>query len=471
MEWFRERHDLLVLNRIRDAFKNQYYGTIEIWRLFGANVTLNIWEFYRGNTYSNKNIFYFFYFFILKDFVYYFKHKKKLKNIEINSKPFIVEAISDERRISGFWLPVAEKFSKDEVLLLTENVDVYLKNNSKFNVYFLIEFSLFEWLTSRFYIIHFILKNFRFLFFNKSLFSPLTSFHIINIITLQISSVIKFKYLIRKYHPKGFLTFWDWYDLGSAGTSVFKSKGLPTFTFIHGAAGKESLKEFIPLNADYIFSWGKYHTESLCELGISRSKILQCGCPRMDGFKNNILERKEAYNSSILILLTAVIDPCFVNDIVYIVNHYSKEHTIYIRLHPSTKQNNLDKKLQSLNIHFLTSDIESIETSISKSDIIIVDTSTAGFDAINMDKPVFVIDSAPVKRPQDIMEDIINYGAAIFCDSFAELERDFHRYKSDSEFRNRLLINRRRFVNDFICDYGNQATKNMFEKIDIITNS
>ncbi len=129
----------------------------------------------------------------------------------------------------------------------------------------------------------------------------------------------------------------------------------------------------------------------------------------------------------------------------------------------------LDIKLQTLDVHYLTKDDESIEVSISKSDIIIVDTSTAGFDAINMDKPVFVIDSAPIKRPQDVMEDIISYGAAIFCSSAIEFGINFQKYQTDPEYRNHLSINRKRFVTDFICDYGDQATKNIIENIETIT--
>lgn len=469
MEWFRERRDLIVLNNLRDAFKNQFYGSIEIWRLLGANVTLKYWEKFVFKKNKKSAIIYLFYFLFFVDFIRLFKFKKYKTRLIFNENPLFVEALSDNVRVNGFWLPVMENYEVGKAVLVTDKIEIYNKYKNLFSVYPLVSFSFVEWILSRIFIFTFVLKNFIFLFFKKKVFHPITSIELINIFILQINSIIKFKWAIKQIKPKAYLSIWDWYDLGSVGTSVFKSKGLPTFTFIHGAAGKKSLKEFIPLNADYIFSWGQYQTLSLCELGTDRNKILQCGCPRMKEFKDFTIEKSDEKRLSILILLTAMIDPCFVDDIQYIVKHYSKDYTIHIRLHPSIKLNNLDKKLQSLNIHFLTTEIESIETSISNSDIIIVDTSTAGFDAINMDKPVFVLDSAPVKRPQDIMEDIINYGAAVFCDSFADFERNFHRYKSDPEFRSNLSINRRRFVNDFICDYGDQATKNIIKNLNAIT--
>jgi len=470
VEWFRERHDLIVLNRIRDAFKNQFYGTIEVWRLFGANVTLNVWESHKGKENGKSQLLYFIYFFIFRDVFEYLKNFNKINDILIDERPLIVEAISDDKRINGFWLPIVENYDFSKVILVADNISIYEKYSNHFKVQLLIKFDIFDWINSRIFVIRFIFRNFYFLFFRKSLFYPISSIQIINIFILQINTVTKFKWLVKKFAPKGFLTFWDWYDIGSAGTSVFKSKGLPTFTFIHGAAGKESLKEFIPLNADYIFSWGKYHTESLCDLGIDRKKILQCGCQRMEDFSSNAVEKPNEKGNSMLILMTAMIDSCFIDDILDIVILYSLDCSISIRLHPSTKLRDLDKNLQTLDVHYLTTDDESIEVSISKSDIIIVDTSTAGFDAINMDKPVFVIDSAPIKRPQDIMDDIVNYGAAIFCSSAKDFDINFQKYQTDPEFRSQLAINRKKFVNDFICDYGDQATEKMIKKIEIITN-
>lgn len=469
MDWFRKRHDLLLLSRLRDEFKNQYYGTIEVWRLFGANVTLNVWESHKAKASRKSQILYFIYFFLIKDIFEYFKHHKKNGSILMDKRSLIVEAISDDKRINGFWLPIVENYYFNEVILVSDNISIYEKYSSQFRVQLLIKFDIFDWIGSRIFICRFIFRNFYFLFFQKSLFYPISSIQIFNILILQINTVTKFKWLVKKFAPKGFLTLWDWYDIGSAGTAVFKSNKLPTFTLIHGAAGKESLKEFLPLNADYIFSWGKYHTESLCDLGIDRKKILQCGCQRMEDFSRNAIEKPNEKGNSMLILMTAMIDSCFIDDILDIVNLYSSDCSISIRLHPSIKLSDLDIKLQTLDVHYLTKDDESIEVSISKSDIIIVDTSTAGFDAINMDKPVFVIDSAPIKRPQDVMEDIISYGAAIFCSSAIEFGINFQKYQTDPEYRNHLSINRKRFVTDFICDYGDQATKNIIENIETIT--
>ena len=34
MDWFNERVDLIVRDAVRKQLKNQYFGDIEIWRLF-----------------------------------------------------------------------------------------------------------------------------------------------------------------------------------------------------------------------------------------------------------------------------------------------------------------------------------------------------------------------------------------------------------------------------------------------------
>lgn len=469
MEWFRERRDLIVLNNIREAFKNQYYGSIEIWRLLGANINLKYWEKSTFKKIKKAPIVYCIYYFFFSDFIRFFKYRNLHSKILIDNNALFVEALSDDARISGFWLPILKNSEIGKAVIVTEKIEIYNKYSPLYSVLLLKSFSFLEWIKGRIFIVLFLVKNYKFLFLNKKEFHPISAIDLLNIIIIQINCATKFKWAVNKYKPKGFLTVWDWYDLGSVGTAVFKSKGLPTFTFIHGAAGKESLKEFVPLNADYVISWGNHNTKSLLEYGIRENRILQCGCTKMKSFRQYQSQEEIIGKFILLIILTAIIDPLFVDDIILISTTFGSTIELNVRLHPSTNIGDLDEKLLSLKINFIIPDEETIEKSISDSSIVIVDTSTAGFDAVNMDKPVFVIDSAPNRRNQDIMDEVLFYGAAVFCRSFQEFEANFQKYKNDSEFRNHLSRNRIRFVDDFISDYDEIAAVKIIDSINIIT--
>jgi hypothetical protein len=473
MDWFRERNDIKLLNKVRVFFKNIFYEKIELWRLFGANVTLCFWahEMNQKKTqYKWSEVLNFIYFLFFRDIFLYLKLQNKVKKgIQIEDNPILIEALSDERRVAGLWLTLAENYSTQNMILIIENLEIFDKYKEKHNSYFLINFFISDWIKSRAFIFYFIFRNYFFLYKKKKDYAPINTLQILNILVVQLNRVIKFKWVYEKYKPKGFVTVWDWYALGSAGTAFFRARGVPSFTFIHGAASKEALKEFIPLNADYIFSWGKSNTNDLLELGVKKSMILECGCPRMERHNPVFLKRVEKESSRILILLTAIIDILFINDIVNIVNEYGSDFIIKLRLHPSTNIDFLDDKLKNLKIEFVTTNEETIEESIYDSDYIILDTSSAGIDAVNLNKPVFVIDSSTIKRPQDIMNDILKFEAAVFCSSFIEFKMYFDRFNSDPAFKNQLSKNRSEFMNYFISNFGDVAAKKMVEEINCIT--
>ncbi len=469
MDWFRDREDLQVLQRVRGIFKNQHYGSIEIWRLFGANVTLKYWEKRQNIKDNGCSFFLFFYFYFFRDFLQLFKHYFQTSINECNKNPVIIEALADDPRVSGFWLPVARVYKKESIIILTNDFNIAKKYQSEFNVMFLCRFSIFEWIKSRLFIISFLSKNIVFLHRNRKRFEPISLFELLNILIIQINTIVKTKWIINKVYPVAYLTIWDWYNLGSAAINTFKSYKILTFTFIHGAAGKEALKEFLPLNADYILSWGKHNTKSLIELGLHSSQILEVGCPRI--VHKNSCENKfeEADKKIIIVLLTAILDPCFIDDIIQLSKKYAKDFDIHVRLHPSTNISELGNKLMKSQINIITKNDETLEQSLDKAFAIVVDTSTAGFDAINMDKAVFVIDSSPVKRKQDIMDDIIQFEAAIFSSSFDDFILNFEMFLNNSLFRKQLSEKRKLFSENFIAAYSDDSANLISKAISKLT--
>jgi hypothetical protein len=471
MDWFNERLDLKVRDAIREQLKSQCFGNIEIWRLFGANITLTIWQNYKNPKQPISFIIdfvYFIYFLLLRDILKW-RFNKRCGSVKIITNPVVIEAISDEKRFRGLWLPVAEQFNNRDLLLVTPDENIYKKYKSDYNVQIINKFFVFDWFLSRIEILKFIYNNFNFIFFKK-IKSPISGLDLLNIYIKQLDYVIRYKHIVQTFKPSCYVTTWDWYYLGSAGTMVFNSNNLPTFTFIHGAGGKDALDEFVPLNADYIFSWGKINTKALIELGVASDSILEVGCPRLKPFKRQEVVLKENFENKMLIILTACINPHFVKDIVKIVEYYSNIYKITIRLHPSTTFDSLQPEIKNLNVHFVTTYDESIEDSILKSEFVISDTTSAAFDVVYLDKPLFVIDSAPIPRPQDIVNEIISYNAAVFCRSFDELILLISNFFITNDLDIISSRGREEFVNDFVSFVESESALESSIKIRRILN-
>jgi hypothetical protein len=475
MKWLQEREDLKILSNVRNALRHIRYGRIELWRLFGANITLQYWEGALGKTKISAVLIQLINLFFLTDFKKYFRHRHSTFNYKGDERPLIIEALSDDEKLRGFWLPVAQALGKNKSIIVTEDIAIYEKYKQDFNVLLLAHFSIVEWLKSRFFIAYSFFTHFIFYLTKKQKekITPLSILSLFSVFIEQINRVVKFKWVIETIKPSGYLTIWDWYAMGSAGTAVFKSYALPTFTFIHGAAGKDALVEFVPLNADYIFSWGKHNTQNLIELGVKREQILEDGCPRMTAFLDTDAAISSDGKKIIMILLTANVDPVFVYDIKEIAAKYQNDFDIQVRLHPSKSKEELHEALINAPLTFITKHDESIEKSIEKAFVIVVDTSTAGFDAINRDKPVFVIDSSPIKKNQDVMADVIKAGAALFSPSFSDFVQRFDHFisESDTTLKATLTQNRRHFIQHFVAEFSDASAKKMVQSMQKITHT
>ena len=467
---YHDRPELKTLDYCRDFVRHLKYGQVELWRLLGSNLTLNHWELSKGKTNQNQGWGHFFYLFLVRDFLQLYKHWHL--NTKDYSQAFIVEALSDDKKLNGFWLPVAQCLKKDKVVLLTESMSVYTAYADKFDVIVPTKFSVADWLKSRVLILRVLIT---FLFNNTKdhplSIQPFNNIAIVNLLVEQINRVIKLQWIAKNVHPKGYLSIYDWYPLGSAACTAFRKYKIPTLTFIHGAVGKQSLIDFTPLNADYIISWGKHNTRTLIEYGnITAKQIIEGGCPRMYPYFDTPTEKENKANKTILILLTSTITDNFKEDIDAIGSTYKNNFDLEVRLHPSMSAKEFKSEFTNTLFTITDSSKETIEESIGRGDIIVVNSSTAGFDAINKDKMVFVLDSAAIPKTQDIMLDACEAEAATFCSSFSVFEAKFNDYLNSADLRHFYQEKRRLFVNDYVAYFGEDAAREIAEKMKQLSN-
>ena len=303
MNEYINRPDLYVKHELQENFKNENFRNVRISKIIASNITQSYLSFEKKKFNLVKELFSIFYLIFIRDLYVFVKFYFRIKKRIDSNNQIIIEAISDESRLRGFWLPIAKKYKKDGCLIITENLHVYNKYSSEFNVIIPYKFSFLLWIKSRCYIL---LRLFKFYRLAK-VQDNYTHFFALRIrivadIIYQINSVVRADKVVKNYRPISFLTIWDLYPIGAVFCNVFSSYKLPSVTFIHGSIGIKSLIEFIPLNADYIISWGNYNTNLLKSNGINSKKILECGCPRMTEYvlakKEEIDKDKDTFNVS-----------------------------------------------------------------------------------------------------------------------------------------------------------------------------
>ena len=468
------RPDLKFQHYLQKKFKNEFFNNISISKIIAASVSQSYLSFERKKFKALKEFLKIIYLLFFRDIYLYLKYCAKIVEPAFMQNKIIIEAISDQARLRGFWLTSAKAYKKNEFYILTEDLKIYNKYRLKYNIIIPYKFNLILWIKSRFYIILNFTNYYKLIkvqddSFNHLSFKLRLLFDIIN----QINNSIKSDYFIKKYTPSCFLTFWDLYPFGAVYCNSFRKFNLPSITFIHGAIGVKSLVEFLPLNADYIISWGKHNTNLLKSNGVKMKNILECGCPRMieylgpdiDQIKND--KNKFKINSEkkvICFLNTGIIRAEWINDIEKIIKKFSNKYELICRPHPSNNANYISKYFPKNLKIFFDNDI-SLERTISMSDYFITDSSSAGFDAIFMKKIVFLVDSNDADVYQDIMYDAYKANAVLFSKSVEDFLIQFDNVVNNYDFRYEILKNQALFITDYVSLYSEKSAVSIRKSI------
>ncbi len=470
------REDVRFLKSLRRVLNNQKYEGVMLSNILGANITLAYWQGVLTSKPRTKLtiLFYFIYTLFIRDFyakirARFIKNQVKLNKAKISHK-IVLEALSSESRLQGFWYPLAKKLGIEKCVVLTPDqhcIDI----DSDINFMHVDSLKLNSWLNSRVYIIRNIVRWYKKSSVLKSEFPVLNhnfQLEVILILISQISVLEKAIFFKKEFNPKSYVSIWDWSYLGSACCSIFNKYKIPTYTFVHGALGKRSMDEFVPLNANYVFTWGNYMSNLFIKSGVKKQHVLTVGIQRVERYvalkESEIFELKRkfkimSHKTVILLAFTAVISKQWVKNVIELIKGFP-DFRFIIRPHPSTLPNTITDLFPVFNnVIILSAGQVSLKDSIDISDVVVVESSTAGFDALIQQKPVFVLDSLANPQFHDIMIDAIDCGAVKLCTTASELGNYFKNadYKRDTD--SDIAKNRDVFVNDYIDSYGNWAVK------------
>lgn len=474
---YETRPDLKFKHYLQKKFRNEFFNNISISRIMAANITQSYLSFERKKFKALNEFIKIIYLLFVRDIYVYLKFFIKTVQPTLLPKKIIIEAISDQARLRDFWLTTASTYKKNEFYIMTEDLKIYNKYRLTYNIIIPFKFNFILWIKSRFQIISNLIDYYKLIIVKDNCFNYFSfKLRILYDIIYQINRSIKSDYFIKKYNPSCYLTIWDLYPLGAVYCNVFRKFQLPSITFIHGAIGVKSLIEFVPLNADYIISWGKHNTKLLSLNGVDRNAILESGCPRMTEYlgpdKNQIKVDKYNFkiNSEKLVICflnTGIIRERWISDMQEISILFSNKYELICRPHPSNDDNYIFKHIPKT-IKILSDKDITLERIISISDYFITDASSAGFDALFMRKIVFLLDSNDVDVYQDIMYDAYKSNAVLFSKSVEDFLIQFQKTTNNINFRNKILKNQELFIKNYVSCYSQESAVNIKKSIDNI---
>ena len=478
---YHDRLDLKVIEATRKVFADYKFEGHELWKLIGPNITVYFFDGSLARPSALKDFALLVYYIFFRDFVYLLQRMGSKKYYSRSGpNPVFIEAISNNFRFVKFWLPVASRFTNQKAVIVTEDDHVIAGQKDKFDILIPYQFHFGEWLRSRIYIVRHLIVWLRKLrrLEKSGLVRPGKRYFLLGKVIYQINMLNKARWLFRKHKPKAFVTTWDWYDIGAAFCNAAKKFDVRTFTFIHAAMGRQSFHELTPLNADYVFSWGRLNTKHLLAHKVPEQAILETGTPKMSKLKNVdpsfIHELKSGLNIPggkpvVLLPFTYVVTEHWTQDVNYLIEKLPDYYFI-IRLHPSARPDSIDNIINKRpNWTLLDNASISLKDSILISDYVIVDSSTAGFDAIFLGRDVIVLDSAPDAKMQDVMLDACEAEAAVFCTDAGEAIRTIQRFHNDPAYQDTIAANREVFISGYITAYGEEAVVNACKAIEAIT--
>lgn len=472
---FSSRHDLTLIDKIRSKFNEEYILNLGVGKQIGSNITLRYFNFEnnKGNLiFSILQLIYILFIFDIKLYL-----TNVLKNISYpKMEPdVILEALINEPRNKSMWFPIAKAFGQNNVLLITENSNV-LNCVEDFNIILPYKFDVIDFLMLRIKLISKLYKYIKFLKVDEVFTSSLSvRLQIYGDICTQFTRIIKANYIFSTYKPKSFITSWDGYSFGAAYSASFNNNGVVCVTLLHGAAGRQSIKELKPLNAKYIVAWGKLNTRDLLNNGVDRENILECGVPRMKKYpdvdhnrtKKNISNLGLIKNKKTIgIFFSAYILENFLNTISEILESLKMEYQFLIRFHPSNDDSKNPIYAPYINNNvFILSSMYSLQESIELCEFIIIDYSTSGFDALNSNKAVFMFLHEENLTVQDVMLDAFESNCVLGFTCSNEFIFKINEFRNNLILAKQLKDNQEKFISEYISYYGEEAASKIVEEV------
>ena len=177
-----------------------------------------------------------------------------------------------------------------------------------------------------------------------------------------------------------------------------RQQGIKTYVVQHGSTVLEY--GYLPINADYMFTWGELSNNWFTERGTSPEKLVATGTPKMDSIKGYNIDKKRSERVQDVLL---ILNPIGDNNVRHFLNtvfdaEIHKKYRLLIKLHPGSLDNReiVDEVFAGQDVEILKK--ENTHQLLNSCDVVITTTSTVGNEAIAFYKPLVqaVIDGVNV---------------------------------------------------------------------------
>ncbi len=276
--------------------------------------------------------------------------------------------------------------------------------------------------------------------------------------------------LCERLKPRALVVNWDRNPIGSVLCAALSSRGVPTFTLVHGAFGAQNQGGFLPLGARFVLTWGDIHTELLRGAGVPAERLIPVGVfePRPvrrrldDAGRAARLEQLGADPGKPVVVVgltcLAASERRVWADILGELANRLPEFVVLGRLHPSNSRASFAELLQENSRLRLVDDrLLNAKQTLELADLVVVDSSSFGFDAIQHEIPVLVLEPPDGSGYFSLMREAMAAGAALYARDVGQLAAQVESLWNDPALRQRQLERARAFEARYVCAYGQEA--------------
>jgi CDP-glycerol glycerophosphotransferase (TagB/SpsB family) len=235
---------------------------------------------------------------------------------------------------------------------------------------------------------------------------------------------------------------------------------------VHGAIYTPT--KFVPLKADYVFTWGRNHNVFFTNLQERKNKYLKVGNPR---FKNVLLKKqvvldKYGIDTSKKIILHPSQNFPDLNDFEVIEKLVkciaaTKEFILAVKFHPSQNNKSLISKIESLKGIIILDESMSVTECLSISDITLLVSSTFAIDSLVAQIPVIVY--SPDRTLRGIACELVGVGKCLQYSDFnlGELSS----LLNDKGYNEKLNLSKQLLFIKNYCEFYNKQSAKLISDI------
>lgn len=254
----------------------------------------------------------------------------------------------------------------------------------------------------------------------------------------SFATIVLCDHIINKMKLKSVVAIADGEMLECTSIKIAQKYKIPTFTMEAAAMGSQPIFSDW-LHAEKIFVPGTQVLETLTGLGYDKNRIVICGNPKFDHFKNMDPRKSKKYlESSFNIdskkkLVVIGMSRWHRNDEIWMSNliKFCNKHNfeVVIKIHPSYKitvDGTSQNKIKMINEtckdlkYYISYDMNIYEL-LAASDLLITEYSNIGVEASFLEKPIVIVNF--LKEDTDLYpERLDKYGAAMYVEEYSKLE-------------------------------------------------